>query len=89
MLESAIQAKIIKWLKTRPNSVTYKHLPYPSGIPDIVHYENTKVYFFEVKRTVKDKPRPIQKYRMGQLKKAGIFTKVVRSLEEVKQVFKV
>lgn len=85
-LESKIQSDILKWLKSRPNTFTYKHEPVPTGIPDIHHIENGISFYFEVKRTVKDKPREIQKLRIKQLKKAGAVAKVVRSLREVKDI---
>ena len=85
-LESAIQTDIIKWLKCRPNSFTYKHPPYPAGIPDIHHLENGNSYWFEVKRTSKDKARKLQKLRMKKLRKAGCVALVVRSLKKVQKV---
>ena len=85
-LESKIQSDIIKWLKKRPNTFTYKHEPVPTGIPDIHHIENGISFYFEVKRTAKDMPRKMQKLRIKQLKKAGAIAKVVRSLREVRQI---
>lgn len=85
-LESKLQAKIIKYLKTRPNTVTYKHPPSPTGTPDVIHIEQGHAFYFEVKRTKKDKPRPDQKYRIMKLNKAGATAKVVRSVDEVKQI---
>lgn len=85
-LESKIQSDIIKWLKRRPNSFTYKHEPYPTGMPDIHHIEEGIGFWFEVKRTKKDKARDIQNLRIKQLKKAGNIAKVVRSLDEVKSI---
>lgn len=85
-LESAIQAEIIAWLQKRPNSVTYKHPPNPSGMPDIAHFENGIPYFFEVKRTAKDKPRKLQLYRHDKLSKAGCIVNTVHSLKQVKKV---
>lgn len=86
-LESKIQADIIKYLKTRPNSMTYKHEPYPSGIPDIHHIEYGRHYWFEVKRTKAHKPSKIQTYRHKQLINAGDKVFVVWSLKQVKFFF--
>jgi len=89
MLESKIQSKIITYLKSRKgDTVTYKHPPYPKGIPDIIHYERSRSYLFEVKRTMTDKAKTIQKYRMRELKRAGIIAKVVRSVKDVKKIMK-
>lgn len=85
-LESVIQTKILKYLKTRPNSFTYKHEPVPKGIPDIHHIENGKSYWFEVKRSAKHIPTKIQQYRHKQLKKAGSMVYVVWDLKQVKGV---
>ena len=85
-LESKIQTDILKWLKARPKTFTYKHPPSPSGIPDIHHIESGVGFWFEVKRTHKDKARKLQKLRMKKLRKAGNITKVVRSLDEVKYI---
>ncbi len=82
-LESSIQSDIIKWLRKRPHSDTYKHPPYPEGTPDIHHLEKGISFYFEVKRTQSDKARPNQKKRMKQLRKAGAICKVVRSLRDV------
>ena len=87
-LESKIQSEIIKWLKKRPNSYTYKHEPTPSGIPDIHHMENGIHYWFEVKRTAKEQPSPIQLYRHKQLREAGDNVHVVYILQQVKDIIK-
>jgi len=86
-LESSIQADIIKWLKGRGGFV-YKHCPDPAGIPDIHYIEDGHSYFFEVKRTKKHKPSPLQKYQIKRLKKAGATVKVVWTLKQVKKVLK-
>ena len=88
-LESKIQTEIIQYLQGRTcKSVTYKHPPYPTGIPDIIHYEKGRVYNFEVKRTINDKARAMQKYRIKKLKRAGIVAVVVRSVNDVKKIMK-
>jgi hypothetical protein len=88
-LESKIQADIIDYLKGRTRkSLTYKHPPYPTGIPDVIHYEKGRVYLFEVKRTKNDKARAMQKVRKKQLKRAIIVVHIVRSVGEVKKIMK-
>jgi len=86
-LESLIQTKILKYLKTRPHSFSYKHEPVPTGIPDIHHIEKGKSYWFEVKRSAKHKPTKIQQYRHKQLIEAGCIVFVVWNLKQVKGVF--
>ena len=87
-LESKIQTDIIQYLRSRPNTFTYKHPPYPKGMPDIMHFEGGKAFAFEVKRTETDKPKPMQKLRKEQLREAGVNAYVVRSLAKVKKVLK-
>ena len=85
-LESSLQTDIIKKLKKRKNSFTYKHCPDPVGYPDIEHIEQGKLFLFEVKRSkqhAKDETTPIQKYRHEELKKAGAIVKVVWSWKQV------
>ena len=84
-LESKIQSDILKWLKRRPNTVTYKHCPDPAGIPDIHHIEKGHAFYFEVKRTAKDKARYLQRLRIRDLRKAGATAKVVRSVDDVEK----
>jgi hypothetical protein len=83
ILESKIQSNILKYLRTRPNSFTYKHEPVPAGIPDIHHIENGKSYWYEVKRSKSHKPSKIQKRIHKKLKKAGQKVHIVWSLEQV------
>jgi len=85
-LESAIQSDIIKKLKKRKNSFTYKHCPDPVGYPDIEHIENGVVYLFEVKRSKDHEPSKIQKFRHKQLAKAGAKVYVVWSWKMVKSL---
>lgn len=87
-LESAIQTEILNWLKKKKKSVVYKHRPYPAGIPDIVFYHKGKCVFFEVKRDDTCHTSKIQNYRISKLRDAGIPVYVVRSLDEVKIIYK-
>jgi len=87
-LESVIQTEIIKNLKKRKKSFTYKHCPDPTGYPDIEHMERGKCYLFEVKRSKKHKPSKIQKFRHKQLRKAGYKVYVVWSWDQVENILK-
>lgn len=87
-LESKKQSAIIKWLKRRPKSVTYKHCPDPSGIPDVHHIEKGHSFYFEVKRATTDEARKLQKYRIKKLRKAGATALVVRSVDDVRSAIK-
>lgn len=82
-LESSIEAEIIKNLKKRKKSDTYKHVPVPAGQPDIEHLEKGTRFCFEVKRDKDHEASPIQKYRHQQLRKAGAIVKVVWSWDQV------
>lgn len=86
-LESSIQAEIIKKLKKRPNSDTFKSPPSPTGQPDINHLETIQFYF-EVKRSEDHKPTEIQLYRHKKLRKAGAIVTVVWNWEQVEKVLK-
>ena len=85
-LESSIQTEIIKKLKKRKHSFTYKHPPYPPGMPDIHHIEKGVSFYFEVKRSKDHKPTKLQKYIHKKLKKAGAKVYVVWSWEQVDQI---
>ena len=88
-LEKDIQADIMKWLKKRPNSFTWKAQagPYaPKGLPDIFHMEDGRPYAFEVKRPGGE-VRPLQEKAIEGLMKAGVIALVVYSLEDVQYVF--
>ena len=86
MNESAIQSKILKYLRA-----TYKDAyivkisdRWISGIPDILMV-NQKTYFFEVK-TKFGKTTRLQNFTLGRLTKAGAIASVVRSINDVKEV---
>jgi len=86
-LESKIQSDILKYLKSRPDTVSYKHFEYPTGMPDIHHIELGVHYWFEVKRSKKHIPTKIQQYMHKKLSNAGDKVFVVWSLEQVRRVF--
>jgi len=86
-LESSRQAEILTKLRARKfGGFAYKHEPSPVGMPDICFIELGVVYFFEVKRTSKDKPTDIQKLRHRQLSDAGSVVHVVWSWKQVKDI---
>ena len=87
-LERDIQAQILKWLRNRPASFTVKLAAGPysmPGLPDILHIEAGKAYFFEVKRPG-GKVTPLQSSVMDKLIRAGADTGVVTSRDDVQQI---
>ena len=56
------------------------------GLPDILHIEAGKAYFFEVKRPG-GKVTPLQFSVMDKLVRAGADAGVVTALEDIKQAF--
>jgi len=69
-LESKIQAGIIKRLEAQGYYVVKLILTNKNGIPDLLLLKDGKASFVEVKRPG-EKPRPLQEYRMSELKKLG------------------
>lgn len=84
-LESSIQSDILKYLKRF--GFVYKHEPSPAGIPDIHLILNGKSIWFEVKRSKKHKPTPLQLYQHQKLRDAGAEVYVVWSLKQVKKLY--
>lgn len=81
--EKIIQAKILRWLRQRPNSYTIKLSElWLVGVPDIFHIEDTVFYAFEVK-TSTGKATKLQLHTLKQLEKAGAQCSIVRSLKDV------
>lgn len=82
--ERSITDKIMRALKKRPHSFTYKTHggPYQqAGIPDILHWENGKPYAFEVKRP-SEEPTSLQALTLDRMAGAGVTVAVVHSVEE-------
>ncbi len=75
-LESKIQARIIKRLEAQGYYVVKLILTNKNGIPDLLLLKDGKVSFVEVKRPG-EKPRPLQEYRMKELKKLGFKCEVL------------
>ena len=87
-LESSIQTEFLKKLKKRDNSVTYKHHPIPTGIPDIHHIESGRSFWIEVKRASSYKPSPLQYKRHELLRAAGAIVIVAWEWEQVETMLK-
>lgn len=75
-LESKIQSRIIKRYEQQGYMVVKLVLTNKAGIPDLLLLKDGKASFIEVKRP-KCKPRPLQLYRMEQLKKQGFEVQVL------------
>ena len=75
-LESKIQSRIIKRYEQQGYMVVKLVLTNKPGIPDLLLLKNGVASFVEVKRP-KNKPRPLQLYRMEQLKEQGFEVKVL------------
>ena len=75
MTEQQIQSKLIKKLESDGYYVI------KTGIPDLIAIpKNSDVEFIEVKRPGQ-KPRPLQVYRINEIKKHGVSAKVYNGLE--------
>ena len=61
---------VVKLIKTTCN-----------GIPDLMLLKNGKTIFIEVKKDNKTKARPLQLYRINQLKKLGFECYVIGSFD--------
>lgn len=87
-LERDIQKAIMAYLKARPGSFTLKLAagPYSTpGVPDVLHVEDGRAYFFEVKRPG-CKPTLLQLSMIDKLRTAGATAEVVYRLEDVTEV---
>lgn len=69
-LESAIQRKIIKRYEDDGYLVVKLSLTNKNGFPDLMLLKDGKASFVEVKRPGQ-KPRPLQEYRLKELRDAG------------------
>lgn len=68
--ESAIQHRIIKRYEAAGYIVVKINLCSKPGFPDLILLKDGKTLFIEVKRPG-GKPRPLQQYRINELRKAG------------------
>ena len=72
MTEQKIQAKLIKQLESDGYYVVKLSVTNKPGIPDLIAIpKDSDAEFYEVKRPGK-KPRPLQEYRIKELKKHGL-----------------
>ena len=86
MLESAIQAKILKHLRSIPNCWAIKVVAANcNGTPDILACINGQFYAFEVKNE-RGRLSPIQQVQLDRIASAQGKAYTVRSLEEVIQI---
>lgn len=70
LLESNIQARIIKRLETQGFYIIKLVLTNKNGIPDLLCLKDGKAFFIEVKRPG-EKPRPLQEFRINELRNLG------------------
>lgn len=69
-LESDIQSSLIKKYESQGYMVVKLILTNKSGIPDLLLLKDGKASFVEVKRH-RQKPRPLQEYRINELRSLG------------------
>ena len=74
-LESKIQARIIKRLESEGYYVVKLILTNKNGIPDLLVLKDGKAFFVEVKRPGEN-PRPLQEYRINELRELGFICEV-------------
>ena len=77
MLESKIQAKIIKRFADAGYMVIKLIKTSKNGIPDLMALKDGKVLFVEVKRPLLGKLSKVQEYRIKELKEYGFDTLIL------------
>jgi hypothetical protein len=77
MLESKIQAKIIKRFTDAGYLVIKLIKTSRNGIPDLMILKDGKVLFVEVKRPLLGKLSKVQEYRIKELKEYGFETLIL------------
>jgi len=91
MLERDIVRQIQRWLKKQPNCFFYKHWGGQygrPGIPDVIVCYNGRFLGIEVKRPLKSSKTTLaQEQVLSEINAAGGVGVVVRSLEEVQEIF--
>lgn len=75
-LESVVQSRIIKRYEAQGWFVVKLVLTSKPGIPDLLCLKDGKVIFIEVKRPG-EKPRPLQDYRINELRGMGFDVQVL------------
>ena len=88
ILESTIQTKIIKWLKSEGYFVTKLMGTSTNGIPDVLAIKDGRTLFVEVKRPGREAD-PLQAYRIQELNDYGVLAFVSHSVEETKSRIKI
>ena len=93
-MESTLKRQVLKYLATRPGRAL-KIAGGPmqrAGEPDILYVETGHAYFFELKTappgTLAGEPTAIQRHCMDQWAAAGATVAVVRSIQDVRAVFR-
>lgn len=77
MLESKIQAKVIKRYTDQGYFVVKLIKTNKNGIPDLMMLKDGKVLFVEVKRPIIGKLSKVQEYRIKELKEYGFETLIL------------
>jgi Holliday junction resolvase len=77
MLESKIQAKIIKRFTDAGYMVIKLIKTSKNGIPDLMALKDGKTIFIEVKRPLLGKLSKVQEYRIKELKEYGFETLIL------------
>lgn len=75
-LESKVQSRIIKRYEAQGWFVVKLMLTSKPGIPDLLCLKDGKAVFIEVKRPG-EKPRPLQDYRINELRRMGFDVRVL------------
>ncbi len=84
MKERLLQTKVLKYLKSLPESFTMKLSDmWVSGYPDILFIQRGKIYFFELKSDTGRRAK-IQLWTIEQLRKTGAHAYFIKSLDEIK-----
>ena len=87
MSESKIKTKILKYLEKAGYWTMLIVVSNRDGIPDVYALKDGISYFIEVKDVGK-KPRPLQAYRLTEIRKFGAITFWTDNLDKVKEYCK-
>lgn len=85
----AVVAPILKYLNSLPNSKAiniHGGIYTERGTPDIIGCINGRLVAFECKRTEKEEPTPIQRWRLSEWIVAGAVVGGVSDLWQVKMI---
>ena len=77
MLESKIQAKIIRRFEAQGYFVVKLVKTSKNGIPDLMALKDGKTIFIEVKRPIIGKLSKVQEYRIREIKEYGFETLIL------------